>query len=218
VRQSRASTRHIRHLRKYFDGWRLSDIKTTDARAYIATRRDAGYRNATINRELAALKRMSTLAIEAGKLIAKPKIPHARREQRPTGVFRARPVRERAITSVARPAGRRDALVLHGWRKSEIVGPAHKKRDRATRGELRQRPLEWSRVDRAACVMRLDPGDPPEGVDQGVQGRWDRRTPRPRLPPHRRAQSGARRCLAQRRNEAHRAQDGERVPEVRYRE
>jgi site-specific recombinase XerD len=53
----------------------MASITTADVRAYVADRQEKGYANGTINRELSALKRMFTLAIQAGKLLQKPHIP-----------------------------------------------------------------------------------------------------------------------------------------------
>jgi hypothetical protein len=51
------------------------DITTDRINAHTGKRQDSGAKNATINRELAALKRMFSLAIQAGKLSSKPYIP-----------------------------------------------------------------------------------------------------------------------------------------------
>ncbi len=50
-------------LQPAFRGKRLIGITTDTVRAYVARRQEQGAANATINRELAALKRMFTLAI-----------------------------------------------------------------------------------------------------------------------------------------------------------
>src|SRR5262245_14115468 len=92
-----------KHLKPFFGGRRMASIATPDVRTYIAqrqtatevtkkgytiTRKDgttitvpeqrwstAGVSNAEINRELAILKRMFTLAMQAGKLVHRPHIP-----------------------------------------------------------------------------------------------------------------------------------------------
>lgn len=56
--------RSIEHLRDFFGGFRAVDITTDRIRAYIAQRQETEAGNATINRELAALKRMFNLARE----------------------------------------------------------------------------------------------------------------------------------------------------------
>jgi len=95
--------------------------------------------NASINRELAALKRMFTLAVQAGKLSAKPYIPtleenNARQGFLDHASFLA--LRE------ALPGYLKDPitfLYLSGWRVSEM------------------RSLEWRDVDLAGKVVRLRP-------------------------------------------------------------
>jgi integrase len=62
-------------LKPYFGGWRMANITTADIRKYIDHRQEAGAANATINRELAALKRMFSLAIQAGKLTKSEILP-----------------------------------------------------------------------------------------------------------------------------------------------
>jgi hypothetical protein len=53
-------------LEPWFRGRRMASLTTADIRAYVADRQRKGYANGTINRELSALKRMFTLAIQAG--------------------------------------------------------------------------------------------------------------------------------------------------------
>jgi len=74
-------------LKPTFKGKRLLSITTSEVRAYIAARQQAGAANATINRELAALKRMFSLAVQAGKLHAKPHIPMLREDNVRRGFF-----------------------------------------------------------------------------------------------------------------------------------
>jgi site-specific recombinase XerD len=50
----------------------MASITTADARNYVARRQAAGAANATINRELAALKRMFTLAALMKLLMGRP--------------------------------------------------------------------------------------------------------------------------------------------------
>ena len=62
----------IKHLGRFFGGWRAAEITTDKIRTYIARRLDDGAANGTINRELATLKRMFNMAIRSGKLRDKP--------------------------------------------------------------------------------------------------------------------------------------------------
>lgn len=52
------------HLRPYFGGYRAPAIDTDEIRRYTLRRLDEGAANATVNRELAALKRMFRLALQ----------------------------------------------------------------------------------------------------------------------------------------------------------
>ncbi|MDH3444438.1 MAG: site-specific integrase, partial [Deltaproteobacteria bacterium] len=65
----------IKHLRDSFAMYKAVDLTTGRINAHISRRQSQGAKNATINRELAALKRMFSLAVQAEKLICKPYIP-----------------------------------------------------------------------------------------------------------------------------------------------
>jgi hypothetical protein len=52
----------LAHLKAAFSGVRAVDLTTDRITAYITARQEAGAANATVNRELAALKRMFALA------------------------------------------------------------------------------------------------------------------------------------------------------------
>ena len=54
----------VRNLLKYFKGFKLMSISPSDIEDYIGTRLSEGKSNATVNRELACLKRMYSLAIK----------------------------------------------------------------------------------------------------------------------------------------------------------
>jgi hypothetical protein len=82
--------RHItKHLAPFFGGLRMADITTAHVREYVARRQREGAANATINRELAALRRSFTLAIAAGSLSTRPAIPLLREENARRGFFEA---------------------------------------------------------------------------------------------------------------------------------
>jgi integrase len=129
----------IKHLENTFGLDRALDITTDRINAHIAQRQDSGAKNATINRELAALKRMFSLAIQAGKLSHKPYIPtleenNARQGFLDYGSFLS--------LCAALPSHLKDpvAFLYHsGWRISEM------------------RALEWRDVDLPGKVIRLRP-------------------------------------------------------------
>lgn len=77
------------HLTPFFGGRRLSTVTTPDVRVYVAQRQAAGASNATVNRELTVLKRAFSLALQSGKLLAKPHIPMLRENNARTGFFEA---------------------------------------------------------------------------------------------------------------------------------
>src|SRR5262249_41757619 len=95
--------------------------------------------NASINRELAALKRMFSLAVQAGKLSTKPYVPtleenNARQGFLDHGSFLL--LRENLPDYLKDPV---TFLYLSGWRVSEM------------------KALEWRDVDLAGKVVRLRP-------------------------------------------------------------
>lgn len=131
--------RRFSHLRQHFALLRAVDITTDRVRAYIVDRQANGAANATINRELATLKRMFTLAVQGARLSTRPYIPmleehNARQGFLDHGSFLA--------LHTALPGYLQDSvsfLYLSGWRVSEM------------------RRLEWRDVDLPGHVVRLRP-------------------------------------------------------------
>jgi integrase len=144
----------------------MSSITTSDIRAFVAKRLADTYlarparrvkrRNGTwqelpevrrpvsvgeINRELTVLKRMFSLAVEAGKLHHKPRIVLLREDNVRVGFFE----REQYEAVLAHlPEGMQPAVTfayVTGWRiNSEVL------------------PLQWRQVDLRVGEVRLDPG------------------------------------------------------------
>lgn len=160
--------RRIRkHLTPFFAGWRMANISTTHVREYIAkrqtdpsvlVRKERTIRlqdgtvqtepeqrrpasNAEINRELDLLKRMFSLAIQAGKLLHKPHIPKLRENNVRKGFFEPDQLASvlAHLPAAIQPVIRFAAIT--GWRITDEV-----------------LPLEWRRVDFAGGEVRLDPG------------------------------------------------------------
>ena len=133
-----AKRRIKKHLTPAFKGKLLIAITTADVRAFSAARLAAGASAAEINRELACLKRMFTLAIQAGKLSARPHVPMLRENNTRRGFF------EREQFEAIRahlPKALQPVVTfayLTGWRlASEIL------------------PLEWRQIDWDGRVVRL---------------------------------------------------------------
>ncbi len=130
----------VDHLTSYFHDDRALTVTTDRIRAYIAYRQDEKAANATINRELAALKRAFNLGLQAQKLIARPYVPHLEENNVRRGFFEHGDfikVRDK-LPEHLRPLV--TFLYYTGCRSSEA------------------RSLEWRQVDFGAGMIRLDPG------------------------------------------------------------
>jgi len=155
------------HLLPFFKGRRLASITTADVRQYIAARQAEpfvarparlvctaiGWReepailrtpsNAEINRELTHLKRMFSLAIEAEKLLHRPRIPMLKESAPRAGFF------ER---SSSRPCSGRNAM-----RPASCSARASSPRG-CSRGRAGSRIQGFSKAWRTACRAAGCPG------------------------------------------------------------
>jgi integrase len=134
-------TRRIeKHLKPWFSGRRMGDIRTTDVRAYTAARLTAKASHAEVNRELAILRRMFSLALLDEKLLRAPKIPMLKERNVRSGFFDE--AQFQAVRAHLPEALRPLATFAHvtGWRRTEIL------------------KLEWRQVDLKAGEIRLDAG------------------------------------------------------------
>ena len=64
----------LKHLDGFFNGWKISEITTDAVNQFKAVRQATGAANGTINRSLAALRRMFTLATDQSKVKYTPAI------------------------------------------------------------------------------------------------------------------------------------------------
>jgi integrase len=127
----------LKHLRPYFGDSRAVDITTDRATAYIRHRQEEKAANATIMKEIAALKRMFSLAVQAGRLPSKPYIPTVDVQNAREGFFTPDELNRivEQIREPLKPVVR--FLALTGWRKSEALG------------------LQWAQVDFDAGEVRV---------------------------------------------------------------
>lgn len=129
------------HLESFFGGRRMAAITTADVTRYTAKRQGEGAANASVNRELAILKRAFRLAERGGTLLHRPYVPMLAEDNVRQGFFE-----DDQVASVLEhlPAELRGVVrfaYFTGWRvPSEVL------------------PLQWAQVDRKAQVVRLEPG------------------------------------------------------------
>ena len=128
-------------LRPWFQHRRMTQITMADVQRYVQAQQEAGAANASINRDLAALKRMYSLAIQGRKLLHRPHIPMLQENNVRQGFF------ERHQFEAVRghlPAHLRGLVTLayyFGWRvTSEVL------------------TLQWAQIDRTVGTIRLEPG------------------------------------------------------------
>lgn len=135
--------RSLKHLRDFFGRDRAVDITTDRIKAYILQRQEVGAENGTINRELAALKRMFHLArqMTPPKITTIPYIPHLTENNPRQGYFEHTEylALRKALPPYLKPVV---SMAYHtGMRKQEILG------------------LQWDQVDLMEGKISLRPED-----------------------------------------------------------
>jgi len=134
---------NVRHLKRHFEGYRVCKINTLEINAYIKKRIDDGRSNATINREISALKRM----LNIGAKMTPPKVdrvPHFSKLEENnvrTGFFEHDEFLRFRDALPSYLKGLVTFAYKTGWRLSEIRG------------------LTWNKVDRRHGIVRLEPGE-----------------------------------------------------------
>ncbi len=135
-------TRFSLHILPFFAGMRVVEVTSDLIGRYVDSRQQAGAKNATINRELAALKRMFRLGSQAtpAKVLRMPAFPHLRENNIRKGFLEDSQLH--ALVADAELWFR--ALVecgrTYGWRVSELVN------------------MRVEQVDLVQQVIRLEPG------------------------------------------------------------
>ena len=131
----------INHLKKSFEGMKANRINSIEIDAHIQSRLDEGAANGTVNRELAALKRMMNIGARQTppKVDRVPYISMLEESNVRTGFFEHDEflkVRDKL------PSYLKGVITFGyklGWRVSEITG------------------LKWNRIDRLKGIVRLEP-------------------------------------------------------------
>jgi integrase len=141
----RASLRRMKelvgHLRPLLGHMRAAAVTTADVNRYVGRRQGDDAANATINRELAALKRAYSLAYQAGRLLVKPHIPMLAENNVRTGFFEREQFEGMRAQLPAELHGVVSFAYVTGWRMpTEIL------------------TLQWRQIDFEAGVVRLEPG------------------------------------------------------------
>jgi len=135
--------RSVSHLKAFFEGMKATGITTPVIQQYVEERIEEGAANATINRELAALKRMLNLGAKQTPPIVDrvPHIPMLRENNARKGFFEHGDFIKLREALPEHLRGFMTFACKTGWRISEITG------------------LTWDKVDLKNGVVRLDPGD-----------------------------------------------------------
>jgi integrase len=124
------SIRNIRgqwssHLKAVFSQIPASELTADRIETYIVDRQKQGAANATINRELAALKRMYALALKTRKLSLRPYIPQLEERNVRKGFLKDQQYEALARETAAIGLWLRGMFeigYIYGWRKTELLG------------------------------------------------------------------------------------------------
>ncbi|MHB8780334.1 MAG: tyrosine-type recombinase/integrase [Candidatus Geothermincolia bacterium] len=156
---------HFKHLEPEFARLRVPTITVPHIRAYVAKRLEEGAANATINNELAALRRALNLGCEAGKVDRVPQIKLLKEDNVRQGFFEDNEFRAvlKHLPDYLKPP----VILMYytGMRRGEVLG------------------LTWDRVDmREGCIRLEDTKTdeprtiylPPEALD-AVRAAYSRR-------------------------------------------
>jgi site-specific recombinase XerD len=148
-----ATKRRIdKHIAPHFEGRRIGEINTTQIRRYIEQRKKASAQPATINRELAIIRRAFRLAYRAGQILTTGPHIELLDESRNVRQGIIEPHDFAKVLTKLEPgsyAAAAEAAFITGWRlRSEIL------------------TLTWGQVDTKAGLIRMDVGQ-----SKGGEGR-----------------------------------------------
>jgi len=135
------------HILPVFGKRKAAQITTAQLNAYIVRRKEEkpAPSDGTINRELELIRHTFKMALDSGRIIRMPKVPHLRENNTRSGFFNRTEV-ERLCAAMKEPYSSFTMFgFLTGWRYSEV------------------RDLQWRNVDFQAGEIRLDPGTTKSG-------------------------------------------------------
>lgn len=170
--------RSVSHLKRSFERCRMTDITTPRINRHIQMRLEEGAENATVNRELAALKRIFNLGAKQTppKVDRVPFIPMLKENNVRKGFFEEGEFQALRSALPSYLQGFVTFAYKTGWRVSEIGG------------------LTWSQVDLANGIVRLEAGQTKNDEGRTVhlddelrevfQAQWDARKNREKLTPY----------------------------------
>jgi len=135
--------RSVKYLKEFFGGMKATEVTTDKVKTYIEKRMEDEMSNASINRELAALKRMFHLGARCTppRVNLIPYIPMLKESNIRKGFFE---YGEFLALRDALPEDLQPIVTFgyhSGWRKAEILG------------------LTWDKVDLEQGSVRLNPGE-----------------------------------------------------------
>jgi integrase len=132
------------HIKPVFEYMIAAQVATADISAYTTARQQEGAANATINRELACLRRLFRLGYRATPPVVRavPYIPFLKEQNTRTGFVEPEPFERLWALAAAQPWLQALLAVYYtyGWRLQEVL-------------DMRCQQVDWR-----ANVIRLDPG------------------------------------------------------------
>ena len=135
--------RCVRYLLDEFGGMKAVDITTARIKSYVEKRMESGISNASINRELSAIKRMFNLAAQCtpSKVAHVPYVPMLKENNVRKGFIEHEDFLGliEALPSYLKPVI--TFAYFSGWRRSEILG------------------LQWKNINIREGTARLEPGE-----------------------------------------------------------